>query len=427
MATLLPTIPHNSFSGSFVSKPYLCSTSPSSASLARNGSTNSISTINHLKQRSRSSSSSYISVVSTRGGPLRVRNENEPPPRSVSLSTLDVVERSSNVARLRNSSLPTRDDGPLDDIDLDAACGSTQWEGGSEISKDIGNRTNLELSFDITREEGLPRIDAREKVTISTQEPRASVVAIDSTLMPFRRWMSTLRRKNQSRRKSLTLRTERWSLDDNDGEELHHYSHQKQEKGHSRHQKTSSHSSSGFVTAVKSASVSLASLSVAPRSRHAARSSRFKSEHRNSGLSQNDCRPSIENTRKLSGPFMDEAAWDRALKRRKILEELVSSEESYVADLKVLTNVSWPRSYSRDAVPNEMMRGSRCTLPCLRQCPVCRSIRNHRSNGTSRKSSVFMRIFCASCITFFAILRSVKFTCVKGLLPNPEDVSVGTA
>ncbi|KAI9870394.1 MAG: hypothetical protein M1830_004299 [Pleopsidium flavum] len=36
---------------------------------------------------------------------------------------------------------------------------------------------------------------------------------------------------------------------------------------------------------------------------------------------------------------MDEAAWDRALKRRKILEELVSSEESYVADLKVLTNV----------------------------------------------------------------------------------------
>ena len=35
----------------------------------------------------------------------------------------------------------------------------------------------------------------------------------------------------------------------------------------------------------------------------------------------------------------EKLARDRAVKRRRILEELISSEESYVADLKVLLHV----------------------------------------------------------------------------------------
>lgn len=39
------------------------------------------------------------------------------------------------------------------------------------------------------------------------------------------------------------------------------------------------------------------------------------------------------------------AAKDRAVQRRRILEELISSEESYVADLKVLLHVGGQQLY----------------------------------------------------------------------------------
>lgn len=38
--------------------------------------------------------------------------------------------------------------------------------------------------------------------------------------------------------------------------------------------------------------------------------------------------------------FLDEPAYLRAVQRRRILEELIDSEENYLGDLKVLTNVS---------------------------------------------------------------------------------------
>lgn len=344
MATLLPAIPHSPFGRSLNGNLYPYSASPSPPSLTRKGSSNSHGTIHHVKQHSGSSSNSYISGFSTLGASLRVRNENRPPLRSVSFPTLGGTDGPNNVSRLRNPSLPTRVDSPFEDIDLNDDCGSNRWDGIPDISKDLGIEAKVRLSFDLTPEHGLPRSDARAQETLLPQEPQPSAVVKDPATNPFRKWMSSLRRKNTGRRRSLTPRTERWSLDDND-ERHPNNAPQKQDQRHSRHQKTSSQSSSGFITAVKSASISLASFNVAPRSRHAARSGRFKSEHRSSGLSQNDCRPSTENGRKTSGTFMDEAAWDRALKRRKILEELVSSEESYVADLKVLTNVCSLDSY----------------------------------------------------------------------------------
>jgi len=41
------------------------------------------------------------------------------------------------------------------------------------------------------------------------------------------------------------------------------------------------------------------------------------------------------------GTLMEEDAWKRAVQRKHILEELVSSEESYVSDMKALFNVGW--------------------------------------------------------------------------------------
>lgn len=38
------------------------------------------------------------------------------------------------------------------------------------------------------------------------------------------------------------------------------------------------------------------------------------------------------------GPIIDEGAWLRSVQRRKVLEELIASEESYIGDMKVLVN-----------------------------------------------------------------------------------------
>lgn len=330
MATLLPTISHSPFGGSFVASPYLCSRSPSS----RTGSAASVGTVKHLKQRRASSSSSYISIVSTRDSPLRGKNENQPPSRSVSLPTQDVVDVLSNATGPWRFSLATREESPLEEIDLDADSILSPPEGKTDVQAFAQDKVDRELHLGGTTNDGLGDTGAQEEVGPKTQESQTASRVTDTISQPFRRWMSTLRHKNSRVGKSLTVRTERWSLDECED------SIQRRGTARSRHKKTSSQSSSAFITAIKTASISLASVSVAPRSRHAARSSRFRSEHRNSEHSQTDGRPSMDNNRKLSGPFMDEAAWDRALRRRKILEELVSSEESYVADLKVLTNVT---------------------------------------------------------------------------------------
>lgn len=55
--------------------------------------------------------------------------------------------------------------------------------------------------------------------------------------------------------------------------------------------------------------------------------------------SNTDARRSIDSNRGGLGPVLDESAWLRSLQRRKVVEELIASEESYIADLKVLINV----------------------------------------------------------------------------------------
>ncbi|KAK4105862.1 Dbl homology domain-containing protein [Parathielavia hyrcaniae] len=106
------------------------------------------------------------------------------------------------------------------------------------------------------------------------------------------------------------------------------------------HRHSSSDSSLAFVTAVKSATVSVAGVSLLTRSRTTTiRSSR---------------RPRTEHSRRasLSGPRvsedsccperqlpLDRAVTERAVQRRRILEELISTEESYVGDVQFLMSV----------------------------------------------------------------------------------------
>jgi len=105
---------------------------------------------------------------------------------------------------------------------------------------------------------------------------------------------------------------------------------------HSGHRKSLSFSSSiGFLTAVKSASITIASTSVAQISRRA-----FSGGISHDESETNDPRSSFESVALSIGANIDKKARERSIQRRRILEEIISTEEGYVNDMKALYNVS---------------------------------------------------------------------------------------
>ncbi|KAK3393022.1 hypothetical protein B0H63DRAFT_554469 [Podospora didyma] len=111
--------------------------------------------------------------------------------------------------------------------------------------------------------------------------------------------------------------------------------------GSSRHRQSSSGSSFGFVAAVKSASISLTSASLLTRSRrNTLRSSRGHSRtDRSSRASVSGARLSEDSICQDRQMIMDPSIMERSLQRRRILEELISTEESYIGDVRFLMNV----------------------------------------------------------------------------------------
>ena len=161
-------------------------------------------------------------------------------------------------------------------------------------------------------------------------EPSVKGTSASSPALPtIRRWISTLRRRKQQIPAVTTPRTQRWELDDFDSRPVSPV------KPHiSNHKHSHSFGSSlGFVTAVKSATATLASASIATVSR---RNTKWRRGHQRSSLiSGSDPRPSVDSQRSV----LDEAAKQRSRKRRAKVEELIRTEESYVADIKSLSNV----------------------------------------------------------------------------------------
>lgn len=112
--------------------------------------------------------------------------------------------------------------------------------------------------------------------------------------------------------------------------------------GPHHHRQSSSTSSFGFVTAVRSASISLTSAStILTRSRrNILRSSRGRSRtERSSRASLSGARLSEDSYCPERQLMVDPAAIRRSLQRRRVLEELVSTEESYIGDVRFLMNV----------------------------------------------------------------------------------------
>ncbi|CZT08433.1 uncharacterized protein RCO7_08214 [Rhynchosporium graminicola] len=118
---------------------------------------------------------------------------------------------------------------------------------------------------------------------------------------PFNKWMKSLQRRATDRRKTVSC--------DMTGSALEHELFETPSvRRRSGHKKSSSGSSLGFVTAVKSASISLASFSVAPHSRRTGVSSRHqRTDH--SSKASNVGRLSEDSSYMASGPVIDQAVY----------------------------------------------------------------------------------------------------------------------
>jgi hypothetical protein len=182
----------------------------------------------------------------------------------------------------------------------------------------------------------LPEVQFSDNTEAESHEEQPSsppAEAVDA--QPFRRWLSTLRRRHVQRRDDHGTDGPRRSLDpftrnhDASAQSRH-------EREPSRRHSESMSSSMGCVTTMRSASMTNASTSIAP---HSDSVFRGKARIGNRGSHYSDARRSMDSHRGPLGPIMDESAWLRSLQRRKIVEELIASEEGYIADLKVLINV----------------------------------------------------------------------------------------
>ena len=109
------------------------------------------------------------------------------------------------------------------------------------------------------------------------------------------------------------------------------------------HRKSSSDSSFGYVAAVRSASVSVAGSVLTRSRRNTIRSSYHARTDRGSRASTSGARLSEDSTCYERPLPLDPAVKERLLQRRRVIEELISTEESYIGDLKFLMNVSNPR------------------------------------------------------------------------------------
>ncbi|KAL7927474.1 hypothetical protein ACQKWADRAFT_4522 [Trichoderma austrokoningii] len=147
---------------------------------------------------------------------------------------------------------------------------------------------------------------------------------------PFHKWMRTIHRRarHRSTLSDGSLDSQRPRLEPTPTWKRSH------------HRQSSSGSSFAFVSAVRSASASLASVSAVARSRkNGARSQGFSVTERSSRASMTGPRASEDSSFLEGHSLADLAAIERSLQRRKVLEELISTEESYIGDVRFLMNV----------------------------------------------------------------------------------------
>ena len=148
----------------------------------------------------------------------------------------------------------------------------------------------------------------------------------------FRHWANTFRRRKDVPPRIVVQQIHHGQTLKTPGQELS-LSAQISPKFHSGHGKRLSNSSSGFVETMKTASFSNTSISVGQRSHRLTLSAETR------GNRGSNVRYSIDSDRPIARPSLDEGAMCRGLRRRQILREILMSEESYLVDLRALSNL----------------------------------------------------------------------------------------
>lgn len=152
-----------------------------------------------------------------------------------------------------------------------------------------------------------------------------------SASYPFKKWMDSFRLKKHHSSSLTEKYVEGWSelspvdCNSNNNNNLSPY-HALQDQ---QWERLSGHSSQ--LGTVKTATLSIASQSVV-RSRGNTQSTTNRSAN-------SDPRMSIDSLRPTLSPPMDEGAQNRAIKRRQVLREIVTTETDYVLGLKALSDV----------------------------------------------------------------------------------------
>ncbi|RMZ23678.1 hypothetical protein D0859_12286 [Hortaea werneckii] len=287
-------------------------------------SASSTATVQHHKVRSFSTNS-----LSSVGSFISRRYHGETTPRSTSALNLTLPLSSRRWSGSSNVAQPFQADGSAHGDHrglrlVDVAESADETQSGPEIELSLHRSPSITKKQDAGQANNSPQAvslhqDEAEDENSSPPSPSPA---------NFRKWVNTLRRKKAQKPVHVTPRDQRWTLDDF---EASNSPSQKQHRS-SQHRKQGSYSSSvAFVTAVRSATATLASASVATVSR---RNSKWRRAQRSSLISGSEARPSMETQRSV----MDDAARARSRKRRERIEELIRTEEGYVADLKALSN-----------------------------------------------------------------------------------------
>ncbi|KAF4980130.1 hypothetical protein FZEAL_3794 [Fusarium zealandicum] len=238
----------------------------------------------------------------------------------------------------------------LYDIDLASEWGGLHIEGINALAAlDSINKRCLtpEKTFNSYTRTPLPKtsFDYFDKFT-----PHHLRSKIAKPKRPFHKWIKSLHRRGSHGAQVWPQDTE-WEQSES-REPYHQAFHQR-----ASHEKSSSASSFGFIGAVQSASISLASASAVTRShRYRGRSNGHSRTERSSRASLSAPRFS-EDSMPLERAIMDLTATERSLQRRQILEELIGTEESYIGDLRFLINAYVTILAALPSLP-ERLRGS---------------------------------------------------------------------
>jgi len=154
---------------------------------------------------------------------------------------------------------------------------------------------------------------------------------------PFHRWMRSLHRRisHRSDEEAIWPPDAGWQYLESD------QTYQQSLRHKLSRRLSSSGSSLGLIAAVQSTSISLASGSAISRSRRRQDRSRCRSRAERSSRASLSVPRFSEDGIPIEKGKMDIDAMHRSMRRRQILEELISTEEGYIGDVRFLIHVRW--------------------------------------------------------------------------------------